>query len=125
MTALKPSADPLDNAVSRVAGLQDHAGSAAGNLESYTYLGLDTIVQRTRGNGINLSYIQQTGDSTPPPSTSPGGDRYTGLDAFGRVIDQPWFSAGNINSPKDRLQYAYDRDSNVLHKNMVGQGTNA
>lgn len=110
----------LDSTISRVSYLAD--GSTT--LESYTYLGLGTIVQKYRQQpNITLSYIQQSGDKNPPPSTAPGGDRYTGLDAFGRVIDQPWIGASGINSPTDRFQYGYDRDSNPLYKNNLVSGT--
>jgi hypothetical protein len=105
----------LDSTISRVDGEQDHGGSSAGQvLEGYSYLGLNTIVQRTRPDGANLSYVSQPNDPNPPVTTAPGGDRYTGLDAFGRVIDQLW---GPATSPTERYQYAYDRDGNVLYKN--------
>src|SRR5947209_4491963 len=55
----------------------------------------------------------------------PGGDQYTGLDRFGRIIDQPWITTGGINSPKDRYQFGYDRDSNVLYKKNLVSGANS
>jgi RHS repeat-associated protein len=111
----------LDNMISRMDGIQDHGGSAAGTvLEGYTYLGLDTIVQRTRGNSINLSYIDP--GSGDPTTTTPGGDRYTGLDQFGRVDDQLW---GSASSPTDRFQYGYDSDSNPLYKKNVVSSSNS
>ncbi|MGH7760711.1 MAG: hypothetical protein ACREOY_04735, partial [Candidatus Dormibacteraceae bacterium] len=58
------------------------------HLEDYTYLGLSTIVQKAHPQtGIDLTYIQQTGETNV---LTDGGDRYTGLDRFGRVIDQYW-----------------------------------
>ena len=51
-----------------------------------------------------LTYLKQSGDSSPASTTAPGGDsRYT-LDAFGRVTDQAWITAGGINTPYDRAQ---------------------
>src|SRR5438270_10248667 len=80
-----------------------------------TYLGLDTIVQKARGNGITLTYIKQSGDSSYHDD---GGDgRYTGLDRFGRVSDQFWVNGSG--TAIDRLQYGYDRDSNVLYRSNL------
>jgi YD repeat-containing protein len=104
----------LDSDISRVSGISDDAGTGAGSAESYTYLGLDTIVQRTDGNGIALTYIKQSGESN-----GDAGDQYIGLDRFGRVVDQRYIPTGSPSSPTDRFQYAYDRDSNVLYKNNV------
>jgi len=105
----------LDSDISRVSAIADDGGSASGNLQSYTYLGLDTIVQQADANGIALSYIHQTGDTL---SSSDGGDRYTGLDRFGRVIDQDYVNTSTGVST-DRFQYGYDRDSNTLYENNL------
>src|SRR5262249_16037049 len=83
------------------------------------YLGLSTVVKRAHpGPGVDLTYIQQPGD---PWANSDGGDQYTGLDRFGRVIDQFWInSAGGYAA--DRYQYGYDRDGNRLHEaNLVAE----
>jgi hypothetical protein len=64
--------------------------------------------------GIALTYIAQTVDSTPDLNAD-GGDRYTGMDRFGRVIDQNWYQLSTTSST-DRFQYGYDADSNVLYK---------
>ena len=42
------------------------------------------------------------------------GDQYTGLDRFGRIVDQRWINSSNTDV--DRYQYGYDRDSNCLFK---------
>jgi hypothetical protein len=58
-----------------VGEMDDAAGTGAGSIESYKYMGVDTIVQRTEGSGTNqtaLSYIKQTGDSL---AGSDAGDR--------------------------------------------------
>jgi RHS repeat-associated protein len=89
----------------------DGTGGIGTHLEEYTYLGLSTVVRRAHPeSGVDLSYINQPGGSTD------GGDQYTGLNRFGRVIDQYWApSAGG--SPTDRFQYTYDRDGNRLSRN--------
>ncbi len=104
----------LDSSISRLSALSDSSAT----LESYLYLGLNTVVQRSHPQpGVNLSYIQQTGDTH---ANTDGGDQYTGLDRFGRVIDQFWVNAGT-GQATDRFQYGYDRDGNVLYKaNLVG-----
>ena len=105
----------LDSDISRVSALADDSGSGVGNLQSYTYLGLDTIVQEADANGVALSYIQQPGDTLV---SSDGGDQYTGLDRFGRVIDQNYVNTSTGVST-DRFQFAYDRNSNALYENNL------
>src|SRR5207253_2215037 len=75
-------------------------------LESYSYLGLSTVVARSHPeSGVDLTYIGTgTGDA---------GDKYLGLDRFGRVIDQKWTDA---TTDFDRFKYGYDRDSNRLYR---------
>ncbi|MFM8932696.1 MAG: RHS repeat domain-containing protein, partial [Gemmataceae bacterium] len=59
--------------------------------------------------GVDLSYIKlSTG------STGDAGDQYTGLDRFGRVVDQRWINGSGTDL--DRYQYGYDRDGNRLYK---------
>ncbi len=112
----------IDTTISRVSNEADAAGSGAGTVEAYSYLGVGTVVQRSQGNGINLSLIQQAGDSS---YVNDGGDRYTGLDRFGRIIDQYWTPASAPTSPTDRFQYAYDRNSNVLYKSNLLSSSNS
>ncbi len=103
----------LDNNISRLSSLSDSSGT----LESYLYLGLDTVVERDHPqSGVNLSYIKQTGDTQ---YNSDGGDQYTGLDRFGRIIDQFWINASN-GTTVDRDQYGYNQDGDVLYRqNLV------
>jgi YD repeat-containing protein len=54
-------------------------------LESYTYLGLGTVVERAEGNAVKLTYVQQTSGNL---AANDGGDIYRGLDRFGRIVDQ-------------------------------------
>ncbi len=103
----------LDSNISRLSSISDGGGT----LESYKYLGLATVVERDHPqNNVNLTYIEQ---GTDPNANHDGGDQYTGLDRFGRVIDQNWFNATTSTST-DRFQYGYDQNSNVLYRqNLV------
>jgi hypothetical protein len=56
-----------------------------------------------------LTYIKQTGEPN-----GDAGDQYTGLDRFGRVVDQNWT---NGTTSTDRFQYGFDRNSNRLYRN--------
>jgi RHS repeat-associated protein len=95
----------LADAISRLSSITD--GSTT--LESYQYLGLRTVVTRAHPEtGVDLTYVKLTGESD-----GAAGDRYTGLDAFGRVIDQRWTTSGRTAA--DRRQSGYDRDSNRLY----------
>ena len=73
-------------------------------LESYKYLGLSGVVERDEGDGVDLTYIGT--------SAGAAGDKYTGLDSFGRVVDQKWVQNGT--DVKDEYVYTYDRDGNVV-----------
>jgi RHS repeat-associated protein len=116
----------LDSDISRLSEMNDAAGTGAGSVEAYRYLGLDTIVQRTDGTGTNqtaLSYIKQAGDTL---AGSDAGDQYSGLDRFGRVVDQNWIKLSSgvwTGVSTDRFQYGYDRDGNVLFKNNLMDST--
>ncbi|HEY7312113.1 MAG TPA: hypothetical protein VH643_22300 [Gemmataceae bacterium] len=103
----------LDSNISRLSSISD----ASNTLESYKYLGLDTVVERDHPqNNVNLTYIEQGSD---PNANHDGGDQYTGLDRFGRVIDQNWVNTTTGQS-SDRFQYGYNQDSDVLYKqNLV------
>jgi RHS repeat-associated protein len=100
----------LDSNISRLSSISDSGGT----LESYLYLGLDTVVERDHPqNNVNLTYISQNGQ------TGDAGDQYVGLDRFGRVVDQNWYNTTTQTST-DNFQYGYDQDSNVLYKqNLV------
>src|SRR5579884_171937 len=99
----------LNDSISRLSSLSDSSGT----VESYLYLGLNTVVERDHPQtGINLSYLKQSGDTQ---YNGDGGDQYTGLDRFGRIIDQFWINA-STNTTVDRYQYGYDPDSEVLYR---------
>ncbi|HZL34659.1 MAG TPA: RHS repeat-associated core domain-containing protein, partial [Tepidisphaeraceae bacterium] len=76
-----------------------------------------TIVTRIRPNNTSLTYTASDTLAASNPSNT-GGDRYTGLDQFGQIVDQNW--TGPSSTTTERVQYGYDRNSNVLYKdNMV------
>src|SRR5260370_3444811 len=100
----------LNDTISRLDNLSDSSGT----LEAYSYLGLDTVVKRAHSQpGVDLTYIKQSGESN-----GDAGDHYTGLDRFGRVVDQRWIVTAN-GSHTDRFKYGYDRDSNRLYRDNV------
>ncbi len=105
----------LDSAVSRLSALADDSGGTPGTvLEAYTYLGLGTVVRRAHPQpGVDLTSIRQAGDAQ---ANADGGDPYTGLDRFGRVIDQNWRNTAT-GAAAVRLQYGHDRAGNVLSRN--------
>ena len=62
-----------------------------GTLESYDYLGLDTVVIRGHSQpGVDLTYVGTPADA---------GDQYAGLDRFGRVVDQCWKTSSDHDRP--------------------------
>jgi hypothetical protein len=70
-----------DNRISR---LDEVEALSSEWIEILGYLGRGTVVTKNfnANNGMTLSYIGMgTGD---------GGDKYVGLDRFGRIIDQKW-----------------------------------
>lgn len=90
----------LADALSRIAGIQESATTRA----AYSYLGLGTVVQLECAQpGIKMTYLAQG-------SEGPGdaGDKYVGLDRFGRVADVRWIKS---STDIERVQYGYDRAS--------------
>jgi hypothetical protein len=84
----------LNNNISRLSSISDSTGT----LESYLYLGLSTVVERDHPQtSVNQTYISQTG------STGDAGDKYIGLDRFGRVVDENWYDTATQTST-DRFQ---------------------
>jgi len=73
-------------------------------------LGRGTVAMQTHAQpGVALSTIKLTGESV-----GDAGDPYTGLDRFGRIVDQRWINGSDTDV--DRYQYGYDRDGNRLYK---------
>ena len=103
----------LDSNVSRLSSLSDGATT----LEGYEYLGLSNVVERSHPeSGIDLSYIKRSGESN-----GAAGDQYTGLDQFGRIIDQRWLDASTGTSV-DRYGYSYDRNGNRTERDNLING---
>jgi RHS repeat-associated protein len=103
-------ASGVDNTISRLTSISDSSAT----LESLSYLGLSTVVDRSHPQpGVDLTYIKQTGEPT-----GDAGDQYTGLDRFGRVVDQRWLIVAT-GTATDRFQYGYDRDSNRLYRDNL------
>jgi RHS repeat-associated protein len=101
--------DPgVDTAISRLSRLTgDAVGGGLTSYEEYDYLGASTMVERGRPeSGIKLTMVSQTG------SVGDAGDPYTGLDRFGRVVDQRWIEgSGGSATDVDRYTYQFDRNS--------------
>ncbi|MEL7237995.1 MAG: RHS repeat-associated core domain-containing protein, partial [Planctomycetota bacterium] len=87
-------------------------------LETYTYLGLGTLVERARPDGDYFWTLkQQPGDS----GGSDSGDAYVGLDRFNRVKQDRWFDdAGTL---LDGWAYTYDPNGNRLSKTNLLAGS--
>jgi len=67
---------------------------------------------------MKLTYIQQSGS----PPVGDGGDQYTGLDRFGRVVDQRWLKESS-GVDLERVQYGYDAGNNrEWRDNLVADG---
>jgi len=76
-------------------------------------LGVDTVAQRSLPQvGPTLSMASKSG-------TSGGvGDKYIGLDRFGRTVDQRWSTSSGTDI--DRYQYAYDDVGNpTIRANLL------
>jgi RHS repeat-associated protein len=100
----------VDDRISRLSSLSDSSGM----LEAYQYLGLNTVIERSHPqSGVDLTYLQQLGEAV-----GDAGDRYTGLDRFGRVVDQRWLKTAN-GSATDRFQYGYDKVGNRLYQDNL------
>jgi hypothetical protein len=68
-------------------------------LEGFDYLGLATVVRRSHPQpGVDLTYIKQGVEGN-----GDAGDQYTGLDRFGRVVDQRWIKTSD-SSHTDRFR---------------------
>ncbi len=97
-----------DDNLNRVAAIcdDDGYGNPGQVLAAYRYLGLGTIVTEDyQQPELKLDY---TG----------GGDTYTGLDRFNRVVDQLWTNYGTSQTA-DEYQYGYDLSGDVLWQENV------
>jgi len=90
--------------------------------EEYHYLGLSTVVQLEKADGrIVLSYLKKDPKRPEIPGdeesrNTQGGSIYSGLDRFGRIVEQNWYLIspdGETSESLDWLQYGYDSSSRV------------
>ena len=96
----------LDSSISRLSSISDNSGT----LESYKYLGLGTVVERDHPQtGVNETFISPSG------GTGDAGDTITGLDRFGRIVEDAWINALS-STYTDDFKYGYDRDGNALYR---------
>jgi len=108
--------DGTDDLLSRTKALKQGTTT----LVDYAYLGLKGFVRVDYRDqpGVELTYIKQSGEPD-----GDAGDPYTGLDRFGRVVDQRWIKTSD-RTARERLKYGYDRASNHRwRKNIVAGGT--
>jgi len=103
-------ASGINNTISRLSSLSDTTGT----LEGYKFLGVSTVVERDHPQ-TNVNQTLITG------GTGAAGDKYVGLDAFGRVVDDQWVNT-STSTVTDEFQYGYDADSNVLWRNNNAPG---
>lgn len=100
----------LNSNISRLSSLSDTTGT----LESYSYLGLGGVVVRSHPQpDVDLSYVKRSGESD-----GAAGDKYTGLDLFGRVIDQRWLNPTS-GTATDRFGYDYDLLGNRVYRDNL------
>lgn len=100
-------ASGIDDSISRLSSISDNSGT----LEAYDYLGLGTVVRRYHPEtGIDETFIKLASESN-----GDAGDQYTGLDCFGRIVEEAWRNASGT-AVTDDFFYGYDRDSNRTFK---------
>jgi RHS repeat-associated protein len=82
-------------------------------LADYSYLGMGQAVITSNQIGSPLTYYTSGGSGD-------GGDQYTGLDRFGRIIDQRWMKGlGSL----ERVKYGFDAASNRVWRQNTVAGT--
>lgn len=105
----------VDDLLSRVSLIKD--GSTV--LAEYSYLGLKEFVRVSYSSqpGVELTYSKQGAESN-----GDAGDQYTGIDRFGRVVDQRWLKSSD-GSSRVRIQYGFDRNGNRLFRDDLVAST--
>jgi RHS repeat-associated protein len=89
-------------ALSRLSNIAPISGS---HFADYTYLGAGTMVDANYPAVAN----------TPALTYGTRVNSYSGLDRFGRVVDQKWQNQTG-GAVKDQFKYGYDRTSNRLYR---------
>jgi RHS repeat-associated protein len=89
--------------INRASALLDSGGQT---LAQYQYLGTDrtVIAGYSSQPAVELTYYTNGGSGD-------AGDQYTGLDRFGRVIDQRWRKISD-NTDRERVKYGFNRAGN-------------
>ncbi len=107
------AAGSAEDLLSRAAALKQSATVLVG----YSYLGRnDIVIAGYSGQpGVELTYFTSGGSGD-------AGDQYTGLDRFGRVIDQRWRKTSD-NTDRERVKYGFDRVSNRIWRQNTVAGT--
>ncbi|WP_428938183.1 hypothetical protein [Fontivita pretiosa] len=89
-----------DDVLNRIASIKQGATTYA----SYTYLGGGSIVRRDHPQPqVRLDLWGGTSGT------------YSGLDRFGRVVDQLWRDYG-ASADRERFGHGYDRNSNRVYR---------
>ncbi|MDY3560569.1 hypothetical protein R5W23_001813 [Gemmata sp. JC673] len=103
-------ASGINDGISRLSSLSDSTGT----LEAYSFLGLCTVVVRAHPQpNVDLSYVKLAAEAVDD-----AGDQYTGLDRFGRVVDQRWLNP-TTGTATDRFQYGYDAAGNRTYRDNL------
>ena len=97
------TAGAIDDIMSRLATIDDNSTGPDDALVRYGYLGAGKIVEEDYESAdVELTYLDGSGN-------------VTGLDRFGRVVDQIWTDYGaDPDVVIDRYTYTYDRAGNRL-----------
>src|SRR5262249_16626729 len=95
----------LDTTISRLSSLTDNARVTLGGERGHSDYSC----------GLDLTYITAGGSGD-------AGDQYTGLDRFGRIVDQKW-QVNTTPTPTitDEFKYGYDRDGNRLYRDNFSE----
>ncbi len=106
----------IDDLRDRVTTLSDSA--TTGTLVTYTRFGLDRTVVAAYGQpALQMTYVKLSGEPN-----GDGGDQYTGLDRFNRVVDSRWINSATADV--NRFKYGYSRASNRLwRQNTLGSSS--
>jgi RHS repeat-associated protein len=92
----------INTTIGRISSIADAAGSSAGNLQSYVYQGVGTIIGFADGNGVTEN---------------------TTLNSFGESAEIKYVNSSSVTT--DDFAYGFDRDGNVLYKNNLLSSANS
>ncbi len=104
------TAGSTPDSLNRLDAIKDDSGGSPGTtLTSYSYLGSNTVViEDYEEPEVRLEYYS--------------GGSYSGVDRFGRIVDQKWYDYG-ASTDRERYTYGYDRADNRLYReNTIASG---